>query len=100
MRVKIKVGQVWCYKYSAARYRIVYAATRYDEYNIANYIGHSGQEEQTQSVFGRVGDDGLTDLHSWNLALTPKDIIKVPLDPSLPILQAGYLQDRMIRRGK
>lgn len=29
-----------------------------------------------------------------------KVIANIPLDPTLPILEAGYIQDRMRRRGK
>jgi len=99
MRVKIKVGQVWRYDFNPTRYRIIKAATLWDDYNLAHYIGSDGFEDSKESLFGRVGSDGLTELISWKLE-NQEEVIGYPLDPTLPILQAGHLQDRMRRRGK
>jgi hypothetical protein len=55
----------------------------------------------TEYVLGCVEEDGLSYLaDTWELVIEkPEKIIPgTPLDPTLPILHAGYIQDRQRKR--
>jgi hypothetical protein len=101
---KVKVGQIWYSEVLNIKFRV----TRIDEHMA--YAIMDGNN--TESIFA-VLDNGRADFGStpwtlsyldengieqidcsWNKKQIEKVIPDMPLDPTLPILQAGYLQDR------
>lgn len=82
-----KVGQVWIGS-SGARYTII---------AIDSLYAYDLRPDGLNGVFSSLNADGKMNIGDyWILeGSKPRKIIPdIPLDPSLPILQAGHLQDR------
>jgi len=106
-KVKIKVGQVFKYDSHMAgepvhRYQVtriesdkVFAIKNYGKevlmaYHVRSYVTFD-RFYWTKYIF-YAGQDHAD--AKWNRDYIEKIIPGIPLDPSLPILEAGYLQDR------
>jgi hypothetical protein len=101
MRIKVEIGQLYRVKterwLGTSLYRIV-------------YVGMPGEHStcvctDTPHIivnFRITENDGLTNISGLILvkAINEKVIPDMPLDPTLPILTAGHLQDRQRKRFK
>ena len=95
----IKVGQVWAFRpdwyISGPRFKI--SRVDIDTGNAWAFDSRHNKE----GIFLRVDASGQAFLaYGWQLVTPEKIIPSTTLDPTLHILEAGYLQDRMRRRGK
>ena len=109
MRIKVEVGQEWK-SYAGNTYQVirifggvawaVIIQSSYNTYNIGreyfftSIIVGGYPHLETETSFG-----GWTLLKTGRPAKAIPDI-NIPLDPTLHILQAGHIQDRMRRRKK
>lgn len=90
MLVKIKVGQIW--------------TDGFDRYQITSIDGThqpfaNNLEINRINTFASPLVDGLYDMpRGWYVDIEEKVIPGIPLDTSLPILEAGHLQDRLRKR--
>ena len=102
MRLKVELGMILRNRSNGSEYSVTYVAPpgRYNSCALLYAI------DQSINVYllGLCADDGLCDFGDyWELVKRrqPDKIIPgIPLDPTLHILMAGHLQDRMRRRGK
>jgi hypothetical protein len=98
--VKVEVGQVWLY---GSQFLIIDVGAP-NELNVC--VEYGGRGRSQDYPFGRVMSSGMTMIaDEWILVSNNEEkkekiIPGIPLDPSLPILQAGYLQDRQRKRFK
>jgi hypothetical protein len=96
MMIKLKVGQVWQGYWT----RSIYTVTSIVSNKVfATKIKDGINEGEVWLT--STGDDGCDPMFPssiWNLiddlSINVREIPDMPLDPSLPVLQAGYLQDR------
>lgn len=96
MRIKLKVGQIYTIN---SRH-----ITSRDKYRITD-PGSPGIYSRCIDIrtgyyydFAYIGNDGMIDAGVWELTKPDKIIPDIPLDPMLPILEAGHLQDRQRKK--
>jgi len=112
MSVKIEIDQVWRRNSSRVMFRI----TDIFNPNIFGYckvmaVEIMGDVEGGHVHFVNVNTDGYTNdldanrFTTWSLIIRPKTKTKtskvipgIPLDPTLHILEAGYIQDRQRKK--
>lgn len=103
MRVKIELGQYWQCKFGGLIYHVTrfHANRAYAE--IEDICG--GSDRLIERYFVCIDSEGYTIdpllIRDWKVVSSnglkrkPKKVIPgIPLDPSLPLLEAGHLQDR------
>ena len=99
MKHKIKIGQCWS---SPGRTR-AFLINKFISHTISNGIVISkaygiDSSDNLETSFATIDENGEAEVGGWFLIAKPKIIPGIPLDPTLPILMAGYLQDRARKR--
>lgn len=92
MRIKPELGQIYTAECGGPMYLITVVGVNGDYCKCVDVK----DSFHYQYDFRVIGSDGMIDSTGWTLVKTLKTkvIPDIPLDPSLHILQAGYLQDR------
>jgi hypothetical protein len=87
MRAKIKIGQCWSSPSGARSFTI----TKFLALKAYGIDSIDNKEHSFTSIDNRhEGEVGAWFIAGYKLKVIPD----MPLDPTLPVLQAGYLQDR------
>jgi hypothetical protein len=90
IRIKGKVGQVWVNDAGDRTFTITKIVVEEGARKMYGIDSRFGKE----NYFTTLTTSGIVCLFSWHILIKQKAIPDMPLDTTLPILQAGHLQDR------